>query len=260
MIMKKNFLPIIALALSATACVSDADLDVTDNKGFINVSVSADNSMETRAEQAVSDFSDWTITVRKSSETSEANDITWSSGKAFAADTYSVTAKRFGGEDQAYTQNDSWGDAYYEGTTTESVTVVAGKSADATIKCGQAKNARLKVTVNSLPEAFTEVSVVANNAANTRTLTFNSSTNNKPAYFMATEQVSYTLKYKYNGTDKSKTSVITMNGAATENTISIKANDNGLINVTIKYDNEFGTGNSSTITIDAATGEQVSNS
>ena len=74
---------------------------------------------------------------------------------------------------------------------------------------------------------------------------------------MATEQVSYTLKYKYNGTDKSKTSVITMNGAATENTISIKANDNGLINVTIKYDNEFGTGNSSTITIDAATGNEV---
>ena len=41
MIMKKNFLPIIALALSATACVSDADLDVADNKGYINVSVSA---------------------------------------------------------------------------------------------------------------------------------------------------------------------------------------------------------------------------
>ena len=59
MIMKKNFLPIIALALSATACVSDADLDVADNKGFINVSVSADNSMETRAEQTVSELNGW---------------------------------------------------------------------------------------------------------------------------------------------------------------------------------------------------------
>ena len=252
--MKKNFLPIIALALSATACVSDADLDVADNKGYINVSVSADNSMETRAEQTVSDFSDWAITVRKSSE---ANDIKWSSGKAFAAGTYSVTAKRFGGEDRAYTQNNDWGDAYYEGTTTESVTVVAGKSADATIICGQAKNARLKVKVNSLPEAFTEVSVVANNAANTRTLTFNSSTNNKPAYFMATEQVSYTLKYKYNGTDKLNSGVITMKGAATENIITVSANDNGLISVTIKYDDAFGNGNSSTITIDAATGNEV---
>ena len=254
MIMKKNFLPIIALALSATACVSDADLDVADNKGYINVSVSADNSMETRAEQTVSDFSDWAITVRKSSE---ANDIKWSSGKAFAAGTYSVTAKRFGGEDRAYTQNNDWGDAYYEGTTTESVTVVAGKSADATIICGKAKNARLMVTVNNLPEAFTDVSVVANNADNTRTLEFNSTTNNKPAYFMATEQVSYTLKYKYNGTDKLNSGVITMKGAATENIITVSANDNGLISVTIKYDDAFGNGNSSTITIDAATGNEV---
>ena len=253
MIMKKSILPIIALALSATACVSDADLDVADNKGYINVSVSADNSMETRTVQTVDNLSDWTITVCKSGET---NNITWNSGTAFAAGTYSVTAKRFGGEENAYNRNDNWGDAYYEGTS-ESVTVVAGKSVDAPIACGKAKNARLKVTVNVLPEAFTDISVEAKNAAATRTLTFNSSTNDKLAYFMATEQVSYTLNYKYNGTSKSKGGSITMKGAASENTISITANDNGLINVTIKYDDEFGTGNSSTITIDAATGNEV---
>ena len=75
MIMKKNFLPIIALALSATACVSDADLDVTDNKGFINVSVSADNSMETRDIQTVSDFSDWAIIQTADKPTVSVNDI-----------------------------------------------------------------------------------------------------------------------------------------------------------------------------------------
>ena len=74
---------------------------------------------------------------------------------------------------------------------------------------------------------------------------------------MATEQVSYTLKYKYNGTDKLNSGVITMKGAATENIITVSANDNGLISVTIKYDDAFGNGNSSTITIDAATGNEV---
>lgn len=51
-----------------------------------------------------------------------------------------------------------------------------------------------------------------------------------------------------------------MKGAATENIISVSANNNGLIDVTIQYDDAFGNGNSSTIIIDAATGEQVSNS
>ena len=50
-----------------------------------------------------------------------------------------------------------------------------------------------------------------------------------------------------------------MKGAATDNVITITANDNGLISVTIKYDNSFGEGNSSTIKFDAATGEQVTN-
>ena len=256
MIMKKNFLPIIALALSATACVSDADLDVADNKGYINVSVSADNSMETRAEQTVSDFSDWAITVRKSSE---ANDIKWSSGKAFAAGTYSVTAKRFGGEDRAYTQNNDWGDAYYEGTTTESVTVTAGNTATATINCGKAMNARMKVTIPESTDVLSNVSLEAKNEVQNRTLTFNTTTNDKYAYFKATETVTYTLKYTYKqeAEQKTKTGTIKMKGQATENVITVSANDNGLISVTIKYDDAFGTGNSSTITIDAATGNEV---
>lgn len=48
-----------------------------------------------------------------------------------------------------------------------------------------------------------------------------------------------------------------MAGAATNNVITISANSNGLISVSIKYDDAFGEGNNSTIQFDAATGEQV---
>ena len=48
-----------------------------------------------------------------------------------------------------------------------------------------------------------------------------------------------------------------MAGAGTNNIITISANSNGLISVTIKYDDSFGKGNNSTITFDAATGNKV---
>ena len=89
-----------------------------------------------------------------------------------------------------------------------------------------------------------------------------SKTNDKTeAFFGADEVVFYSLSYKYNNTDKSiLNQMITMAGAATNNVITISANTNGLISVSIKYDDAFGTGNNSTIQFDAATGEQVTNS
>lgn len=255
--MKKNFLPIIALALSATACVSDADLDVTDNKGFINVSVSADNSMETRGTVSVSDISNWTIRAHKTGET---DDIIWSSGKAFAAGEYTVKASNYATEEASYQANDKWGAAYYYGSAS-GITVTAGNTATATIDCGKAMNARMKVTIPESDGVLSNVSLEAKNATEERTLKFITATNEKYAYFKATETVSYTLKYTYKqDTEKTITGTIAMQGAATENIITVSANDNGLIDVTIQYDDEFGDGNSSTITIDAATGEQVSNS
>lgn len=258
MIMKKNFLPIIALALSATACVSDADLDVADNKGYINVSVSADNSMETRGTVTVDDISNWKISARKNGET---DDITWSSGKAFAAGVYTVTASNYANEDASYKEYGNWGDAYYSGSAND-ITVTAGNTTNATINCEKAKNARMKVTITESPGVFSNVSLEAKNAAADRTLIFNTGTNDKYAYFKADETVSYTLKYTYKqgSEQKTKTGRIEMKGAATENIISVSANNNGLIDVTIQYDDAFGNGNSSTIIIDAATGEQVSNS
>ena len=251
--MKKNFLPIIALALSATACVSDADLDVADNKGFINVSVSADNSMETRASVTVDNIDSWTKKV---------DNAEWKPGTGYNAGEHTVSVSNYESVTAALNENNGWGNMYFEGSQT--VTVTKGGTVTAEVDCGTAKNARLSVIFN-LPPVFTAYSVKAttrDTERNTKEFTFDSTTGERKAYFKATEVLQYELTYTY-GNNSSQTisnKQITLGGAATENIINISANDNGKITITIKTDETFSEGQSETITIDAATGNEVTNS
>ncbi len=248
--MKKIYLA--ALTLAMTACVSNEDLNPVDNYGYIDVNVSNDPVMVTRAEQTVNDLSGWTITTTKNGE-SESK--TWASTTAYEADTYTVNAQNYASETAWKEANENYGAAFYQGAT--NVTVEAGKTASAVIECETAKNAKLTVTIAEMPAAFSNVTLTAQRD-NENNLIFSTINNKTEAFFGATEGVSYSLSYKYNNTDKNITGqTITMAGAATNNVISISANDNGLISVSIKYDNEFTTGNSNTITFDAATGNQV---
>ena len=253
MIMKKNFLPIIALALSATACVSDADLDVADNKGYINVSVSADNSMETRASATVSNTESW---IKK------VDDVVWNPSTGYNAGEHTVSVRNYESVTAALNVNDGWGDMYFEGS--KKVNVTKGETVAAEVDCGTAKNARLSVIFN-LPSVFTAYSVKATTTdteRNTKEFTFDSSTGGKKAYFKASEVLQYELTYTYdnNPSETISDKRITLGGAATDNIINISANDNGKITITIKADETFSEGQSETITIDAATGNEVTNS
>lgn len=237
-----------ALAMGLTACVSNEDLNPVDNYGYIDVNVSNDPIMQTRAATEVADLSAWIVKANNGSE-----DITLTTASTkVKAGTYTVSAKSHESEAVALLANDGWGAAYYEGTSGE-VTVTAGQPADAVVNCGTAMNARLKVQF-SLIGNFTGYSLTAE-----RGLVFNSENAAYAlAYYAATEEVEYTLKYKYNnGAEKTITGKITMNGAATENIISIASNDNGTISVTVNYDDTFQTGNSKDLEFDAATGEEV---
>lgn len=250
--MKKIYLA--ALTLAMTACVSNDDLNPVDNYGYIDVNVSNDPVMVTRAVQTVDDVNSWTITTKKSNENESK---AWSSTTAYEAGTYTVNAQNYATEDEWRNANEKYGAAFYQGNTT--VNVVAGTTNPAQIDCGKAQNAKLTVTIAEMPAAFSNVTLTAQRD-NENNLIFSKNNNKTEAFFGATEGVSYSLSYKYNNTDKNITGqTITMAGAATNNVISISANDNGLISVSIKYDNEFTPGNSNTITFDAATGEQVTN-
>lgn len=246
--MKKIYLA--ALTLAMTACVSNDDLNPVDNYGYIDVNVSNDPVMVTRAVQNVGNISSWTITTQKGTNTSE----TWSSEKAYEAGNYTVVAQNYVDESAWKGANDNYGAAFYQGEKV--VEVKAGETAPAKIECGKAKNAKLTVTIANMPTAFSDVTLTAVRDNSTR-LTFTKE-NNKEAFFGASETVTYSLSYKYNSTNKAiENQSITMRGAATNNVITISANDNGLISVTITYDDSFTEGNSSTLKFDAATGEKV---
>ena len=251
MIMKKRILPIIALALSATACVSDADLDVADNKGYINVSVSADNSMETRVSTTISNTDSW---IKK------VDNADWNAGTGYSAGSHTVNVSNYASITEALNAKDGWGDMYFEGSTT--VTVEQGKTATATVDCGSAKNARLKVEFGTFPSTFSSIKLTATTTNDSRTKkSFEfTSTPSQLAYFLANESISYTLSWSINGNEKSTTGTFALAGAATENVITINPNSNGLIKITISADLEFTNGTKETITIDAATGNEVTNS
>ena len=223
--MKKTIFSIMALAMAMASCTNEVLTDV-DGYGTIVLSVNNDETV-TRTAKAVADLNGWIV---KANNGSENISLTTASTKVKAG-TYTVSAQSHASEADALQDNDGWGAAFYQGT---------------------AKNARLKVLF-SLINNFTEYSLTAKGNR-----VFNESNYNSAlAYYAATEVVDYTLSYKYNGTPKQITGQITMNGAATENIISIASNDNGTISVTINYDDTFSEGNESEIEFDAATGEEV---
>lgn len=251
--MKKTFLFAALAALSMVSCTNNELPEAEVGYGYINVNVSNDPVVETRASENVSSIVGWQIKTKKGTE---GNLEDWVSNKAYEAGEYTVFAQNYADESAWKAANDNWGAAFYQGETT--VTVVAGKSENAEIDCGTAENAKLTVNITTLPETFSEVKVkVVRNESTT--LTF-PTIGHTEAYFGANEEVSFSLSYKYNNVEKNiSNKTITMKGAATNNIINVTANNNGLINVTIKVDNTFGEGNSAGLVIDGATGDVVSN-
>lgn len=257
--MKKIMLSVCALsAMVFTSCSNEVDMFETIGtpKGTLNVDCIYDTEM-TRASQSATDS--WVIKANETVLHQGANSI--------AADTYTVTASNYVDLNAALAAKEGWGDAFYTGSQSN-VMVTKGENVDVTINCGTAKNARLKTTFNLLP-SFTNVTLVADinvteSSHTGRNLEFNTTTTkDNLAYFEANEKIKCKLSYTFNSTDMEKTFDFTLAGAATENVITVNTNDNGTITINlsnITYDDTFGEGTKKTITIDAATGEEVPSS
>lgn len=250
--MKKIYLA--ALTLAMTACVSNEDLNPVDNYGYIDVNVSNDPVMVTRDIQSVGDLTLWTIKTKFGEEDMQD----WAVDKAYKEGNYTVYVQNYADDDAWKEANEKYGAAFYKGDT--EVKVEAGKTNEATIDCGRAKNAKLTVTIADMPSAFTDVKLIAKRDSE-NSLEFSESNKKTEAFFGNDETVNYSIYYTYNQENKEiLNQQITMKGAATDNVITISANDNGLISVTITYDDSFEKGNSGTIQFDAATGEKVETS
>ena len=241
--MKKTLFSIMALAMAMVSCTNEEIITPAEQYGYINVNVTneplEENVAQTRA--TVADYKTWVVT---------AGDIDLTKDNKVPAGTYTVTAKSHTNMDAALALEDNWGVAYYEGRH-ENLEVKAGQTATARIDCGKAQNGRITTSFNLAENVFTNVSIEVG-----RDLTFNKDTQDKKAYFEPGE-VSYTLKYKYNGSEeKSIANVVTV-AAGTEHIISVSSNSNGTITVNITYDDTFADGEDQNINFDAATGNQA---
>lgn len=255
--MKKIIYSVCALgSLVFTSCSNEVDMFETIGtpKGTLNVNCTYDTELSTRAAQ----YADATWIIK-------AGETVLSSGdNTIAAGTYTVTASNYSDLSAALAANNKWGDAFYQGSKSE-VVVNKGANTDISIACGKAQNARMKVNFNLLA-SFTNVKLVADPtttepAYTGRNLEFNTGENaGKLAYFAASATVKCKLSYTFSGSVKEKDFDFALAGAATENVITVKTNDNGTISINlsnITYDNVFGSGNGQTITIDAVSGQEV---
>lgn len=253
--MKKSIV-ILSLAVLACACKQEINtVKVAGDYGYITLKLANDNAMEqVKAEQTVTDLSAWNVSVSggelESPVTCKANEL---AAKAFKAGNYTVSVNNYATDAEATAAKNGWGDARYEGSN--SVTVEKGTAKAVTVACGTAKNARFNVV---FAESFTELSKDSYTVTiEGRSITFSSTTSENLAYAAAGAAISYTLSYKYAGADKTYDGSFTMGGAATQKTLTVTANDNGTITLSITYDDTFTTVDGETVTINAATGEVI---
>lgn len=268
--MKKFFMCAVAVAatMSLTSCLSEDEVNLKNGeKGTINVSIEADNSLATRA--SVATVTDWYAFVD-----GEGTDNDFGTGEThlqmttlastkFLYGTYSVTVSNYANMDAAHEDNSGLGAAYYEGTQT-GVTVNANAATNVTINCGKAKNVKFDVTQTGFNGNettglyFTNVEITSNSTEASRTPTLTTATS---AFFQASTSLEYTINWKKDGTDKHFDGSITLAGAGTQNYLSLVINADGTITIAnttgITYDETWTDGTTQTITVNAETGEKI---
>ncbi len=259
--MKKLFTIALAVAafVSFNACTSE-DGYLDKNKGYIKLGVTIDDAIATRATQNAN-VAEWYAVVTNGdgdpvfgTVAAKALIGTTLGTTPLAAGSYNVAVSNFADDDDWLTANDGFGAAYYEGNASNQA-VTAGNTTNVAIECGMAKNAKFSIA----SAGFSGTALTVNVSA-PRTLTFDkaNSTIDNDAFFAASAELTYTITYTINGITKtSAAKTFTLGGAGSASVLTIASNSNGTISVTITYDDEYTTGETSTITIDAATGNEV---
>ena len=252
--MKKYLMTVVAVIAAAgfTSCSNEVDMfePINSDKATINLNITNDNVMLTRAESSVANPSSWYITVG----TNDQIQVSELSSQKYAAGDYNITVSNYATEAAAITAND----AYYSGSVSK--TLVKGSNTVA-VACGKAKNCRVKADLAGLSDfsAISDAKLTVGQAeVSSRVL---NSTNTTGYFYAGTgKTISYQLDYKYNNVVAAAlTGSISDPAAATEYQVKVVTNSNGTITLTVTYDTEFTTVTAETITIDAATGEKSSN-
>lgn len=269
--MKKIYLA--ALTLAMTACVSNDDLNPVDNYGYIDVNVSNDPVMVTRAEgedlETITNLEGWNVVA-----TAQSSDNIYTLPSSVPNGTYKVvaTCKNYANISTACNvaiqdgeQTFYYGAPYYEGLfSNNNYNVSSGQTCKITIPCGKAQNCRVKLDNKLNTSLFSNVSItieaITKNSETVRnSVTLSGDENKNIAYYQPSESLDYTINYTFGNSSRSqKVENYTIGTAGTENVITLMSNNNGQIVVSsITYDKDFENGTPQELIFDAATGNQV---
>lgn len=250
--MKKTFLFMcVAAATAFTSCQSEVDMfEEAGKTATIDLSITNDDAMQARATQTANN-ADWFAKVGEG-EFAAASTLV---GKTYTPGTYTIAVANYQSEAAAYDANSGAGDAYYTATRSD-VALVKGTNT-VSFDCGVAKNSKVTVDWSGTADVagLAMTNVVADQTAKSRSYTY---TAGGDAFFYAGADVVCTINYTYNSTSKQLTKTISAPAAATAYALNISANTNGTITtLTINYDDAMNEGAATTVTFDAATGNEV---
>lgn len=260
--MKKLFTFALAAAtlVGFSACSNDEE-NVLSDKGYINLNVSADQIVATRA---AADLTQWVAVVKSQATTNFVfgtaetkaviNPTTGTSLAATPLDagTYEVTVSSHQSEDAALDASSPYGEAYFE-YQGKVVTVAAGSTTNESIECGKAKNARFEIISSGFAGSALTVTIT-----DPRAITFSKADNTigNAAFFTAGQELTFNINYTINDIPQTLTNKkFKLGGAGTNSKLTISSDQNGYISLTITYDETFANGTSKTFEINTSNGE-----
>ena len=239
-----------ALAVALTSCTNDAEVE--PGLATINLSITSNDDMtvHTRGTQ-YADKNVWYAQVGDESQI-HVNELV---GKTYQPGEKTIKVSSHTSLDAALQANEGAGEAYYEAS--QNVNLVAGVNS-ISFNCGTAKNSKVSVDWSGANgvAGLNMTNVVATQTGRTA---YTYATSGTSAFFKTAADITCTINYNYNGSDKSITKTIKTPLEATEYKLMIKANSNGSITtITISYEDAFNDGGTTPVTIDAATGAETS--
>ena len=248
--MKKMLFYVAALAVALTSCTNDAEVE--PGLATINLSITSNDDMtvHTRATK-YADKSVWYAQV------GDENQIRVSEleGKTYQPSEKIIKVSSHRNLDAALQANGGAGEAYYEAS--QDVNLEAGVN-NISFSCGTAKNSKVSVDWSGA-NGVAGLSMTNVVATQTGRAEYTYATSGTSAFFKTAADITCTINYNYNGSDKTISKTITTPLAATEYKLVISANTNGSITtITITYEDTFAEGSTTSVTIDAATGAETS--
>lgn len=242
------------LALVLAACQQEDGLIATD-KGYIQLQLSADDGLSTRAMQDVDNVSTWFAVITKDGDTVYNQPIGNVLGdRPFNPGIYSISVRSHNNADAANLSDNRWGEAYHTGKATN-VEVSAGGTAYVHISCDRALNAKFRLDYSEFSGIINAFTI---SAPKSLVFSYAAGTLAREAYFAPNTTITYTINYTL-GTETKTTEAqtLTLGDAATVSILRIKSDIHGTVSLSLICDDEFEDNATSFIDIDGATGSET---